>query len=99
MSPKTCLARVEEGEDPDLRRELERARNEAAWAEAMEDDSVVGFYLDLPAAARNDPGVEALAHRIGGLGAGVVPRSEVVVLQPECDGVRFVPVREHEIEW
>ncbi len=84
--------------DADLRRELERARNEAAWAAALEDDSVVGFYLDLPPAARQDPVVEALSHQMAGLGAGVVPRSAVVVLQPACDGVRFVPVRDFEVE-
>lgn len=84
--------------DADLRRELERARNEAAWAAALEDDSVVGFYLDLPAAARQDPVVEGLSHQMAGLGPGVVPRSAVVVLQPVCDGVRFVPVRDFEVE-
>ena len=95
----SALARGESAADPDVRREVERARNEAAWAQAMEDDSVVGFYLALPEQAREDPAVEALAHRVGGLGAGVVARSEVVVLQPVCDGVRYVPVREHEVEW
>lgn len=84
--------------DADLRRELERARNEAAWAAALEDDSVVGFYLDLPPAARQDPVVEALSHQMAGLGPGVVPRSAVLVLQPVCDGVRFVPVRDFEVE-
>ena len=84
--------------DADLRRELERARNAAAWAAALADDTVVGFYLELPPAARQDPVVEALSHQMGGLGAGVVPRSAVVVLQPACDGVRFVPVRDFEVE-
>lgn len=85
-------------DDPDLQREIERARNETAWVAAMRDDKVVGFYLQLPAQALQSPTVEALSHENRGLGPGVLRKGDIVVLQPECDGARFIPVLEDEIE-
>ena len=85
-------------EDPDLDRELRRASTEARWAMALEDDRIVGFLLDLPESALETPTVEALAHQSQGLGPGVFRKAEILVLQPECDGARFIPVTEHDIE-
>lgn len=85
-------------EDPDLQREIERARNEARWVAAMRDDKIVGFFMQLPAHALRSPTVEALSHENRGLGPGVLRKGDIVVLQPECDGVRFIAVLEDEIE-
>lgn len=85
-------------EDPDLQREIERARNEARWVAAMRDDKVVGFFVQLPMHARRSPTVEALSHENRGLGPGVLRKGDIVVLQPECDGARFIAVLEDEIE-
>lgn len=84
--------------DPDLQREIQRAHAEAQWALSLDDDRVVGFLLDLPAAALENPTVEALAHQSQGLGPGVFRKADVLVLQPECDGARFIAVSEHDIE-
>ncbi|MDR9432453.1 MAG: hypothetical protein RI539_01300 [Spiribacter sp.] len=85
-------------DDPDLNRELQRAQAEAQWALSLDDDHVVGFLLDLPATALENPTVEALAHQSQGLGPGVFRKADVLVLQPECDGARFIPISEHDIE-
>ncbi|MDN5851110.1 MAG: hypothetical protein L0H63_15990 [Nitrococcus sp.] len=85
-------------EDPDLQREIERAHNEVHWVTAMRDDKVVGFFLQLPTQALRSPTVEALSHENRGLGPGVLRKGDIVVLQPECDGARFVAVLEDEIE-
>lgn len=85
-------------DDPDLERELQRVRTEARWAEAQDDDQIVGFLLRLPSAAEDSPTAEALAHQSQGLGPGVFRKGDIVVLQPECDGARFVPVSAHEVE-
>ena len=84
--------------DPDLSREISRAVTETRWAMALDDDRVVGFLLDLPAAALENPTVEALAHQSQGLGPGVFRKGDILVLQPECDGARFLPVSVHDIE-
>lgn len=85
-------------EDADLQREIERAHNEARWLAAMRDDKVVGFFLQLPTQALRSPTAEALSHKNRGLGPGVLRKGDIVVLQPECDGARFVAVLEDEIE-
>ncbi|MDN5869704.1 MAG: hypothetical protein L0H73_03120 [Nitrococcus sp.] len=85
-------------EDADLQREIERARNEVRWLAAMRDDKVVGFFLQLPTQALSAPSVEALSHENRGLGPGVFRKGDIVVLQPECDGARFIAVLEDEIE-
>lgn len=89
---------TEASQDADLQREIERAHAETQWALTLDDDGVVGFLLDLPAAALENPTVEALAHQSQGLGPGVFRKADVLVLQPECDGVRFIPVSAHDIE-
>lgn len=84
--------------DPALNRELQRAHAEAHWALALDDDRIVGFLLDLPAEALETPTVEAMAHQSQGLGPGVFRKADILVLQPECDGARFIPVTDHDIE-
>lgn len=84
--------------DPALDRELQRARAEAQWAMALDDDRIVGFLLDLPAEALETPTVEAMAHQSQGLGPGVFRKADILVLQPDCDGARFIPVTDHDIE-
>lgn len=84
--------------DPDLQREVDRARNEVHWVAAMRDDKVVGFFMQLPAHALQSPTVQALSHDNKGLGPGVFRKGDIVVLQPECDGARFIAVLEDEIE-
>lgn len=85
-------------EDPDLQREVERVCNETHWVAAMRDDKVVGFFVQLPAHALRSPTVEALSHENRGLGPGVFRKGDIVVLQPECDGARFIAVLEDEVE-
>jgi hypothetical protein len=84
--------------DRDLQREVDRARNEAKWTAAQADDKVVGFFLMLPESAHDSPVAEAVSHDSHGLGPGIYRKGDIVVLQPECDGARFVPVLEDEIE-
>lgn len=84
--------------DPDLQREVDRARTEARWTAAQGDDKVVGFFMTLPEAALDSPTAEALSHENHGLGPGVFRKADIVVLQPDCDGARFHPVLEDEIE-
>lgn len=84
--------------DAALAHELERARNEARWAEAEESEEIVGFRLELPPAALLERACREILKLDRGLGAGVFPKTQVVVLPPGCSGARFVPVREHEIE-
>jgi hypothetical protein len=85
-------------DDADLAREMQRADNESRWAMALDDEHVVGFLMDLPETALEQPTVEALAHQSQGLGPGVFRKADILVLQPECDGARFIPVTEHDIE-
>lgn len=95
-----ALARGERSapDDPDLSRELQRVELEAQWAMALDDDRIVGFLLELPESALDSPTVEALAHQSQGLGPGVVRKADVIVLQPDCDGARFIALSEHDIE-
>ena len=86
------------GADPLLTREIERARREARWAQLAESDDVVGFHMQLPGAALLDPKCRALLKADHGLGAAVFRKAEIVVLPAACDGARFTPVYEHEIE-
>lgn len=85
-------------DDPDLERELRRVATETEWARALDDERVIGFLIEFPDAALETPTVEALAHQSQGLGPGIVRKADILVLQPECDGVRFIPVTEHDIE-
>ncbi len=85
-------------EDPDLQREIDRVYNEVQWVAAQRDDKIVGFFLQLPASVKRSPAMEALGHSNNGLGPGVFRKGDIVVLQPECDGVRFIAVLEDEIE-
>ncbi len=84
--------------DPLLAREIERARSEARWAKLAESDDVVGFHMQLPGVALLDPKCRALLKADHGLGAAVFRKAEIVVLPAACDGARFTPVYEHEIE-
>ncbi|MCO6439896.1 MAG: hypothetical protein J5I81_02160 [Nitrococcus mobilis] len=85
-------------EDPDLQREIDRVHNEVQWVAAQRDDKIVGFFLQLPAQAKRSPAMDALGHHNSGLGPGVFCKGDIVVLQPECDGARFIAVFEDEIE-
>ncbi|MDZ7810265.1 MAG: hypothetical protein U5L11_09080 [Arhodomonas sp.] len=58
--------------DPDLQREVDRARQEVRWTAAQTEDSVVGFHLVVPEGAAEDATVEALAHAGRGLGPGCI---------------------------
>ncbi|TVO61063.1 hypothetical protein FPL09_02590 [Spiribacter vilamensis] len=84
--------------DADLERELQRVQTETDWALALDDERIIGFLLDLPDSAMDIPTVEALAHQSQGLGPGIFRKADILVLQPECDGARFIPVTEHDIE-
>lgn len=86
-------------QDSDLRREIERVHQEVQWLDAQYDDSIVGFLLELPESAKESPTVEALSHQMEGLGPGVFRKADIIVLQPDCDGARFSPLTEHDLEW
>lgn len=86
------------GGDALLAREIERARNEARWAQLAESEAVVGFHLRLPPAALLDGKCRELLKADRGLGAAVFRKAEIVVLPAACDGASFTPVYEHEIE-
>ncbi|MBS3785618.1 MAG: hypothetical protein KGY57_02300 [Gammaproteobacteria bacterium] len=87
-----------ESVDPDVQRELRRAREQTNWAILMEDDAVAGFLLKLSDDALATPRGEALAHQSFGLGPGIFRKADIPVLQPECDGAVFLPISQHEIE-
>lgn len=89
---------AEASTDADLKRELQRVHTETDWALALDDERIIGFLLDLPDSAMEIPTVEALAHQSQGLGPGIFRKADILVLQPECDGARFIPVTEHDIE-
>lgn len=84
--------------DPTVRRELSRARQEAAWTEASQSDRVVGFSIQLSSEAAQHPVCEHLLNDNHGLGPTVFRKHEIVVLRPECDGCTFKPVYADEIE-
>jgi hypothetical protein len=86
-------------DDRDLQREIDRVHQEVQWLDAQYDDAVVGFLLELPEVAKESPTVEALSHQMEGLGPGVFRKADIIVLQPDCDGARFSPVTEHDLEW
>lgn len=83
---------------PVLRRELERARNEARWTQAAEADDVIGFRLELAPAALLDRSCRQVLKADHGLGSAVFRKAEIVVLPAACEGARFFPVYAHEIE-
>ena len=83
---------------PVLRRELERAHNEARWAQAAEADDVIGFRLELAPAAVLDRSCREALKADHGLGSAVFRKEEIVVLPAACEGVRFFPVYAYEIE-
>ena len=87
-----------ESADPDVQRELRRAREQTNWAILMEDDAVAGFLLKLSDDALATSRGEALAHQSFGLGPGIFRKADIPVLQPECDGAVFLPISQHEIE-
>lgn len=95
----TALEQNESGNaDALVAREVERARAEARWTQLAESDAVVGFHLQLPGAARLDAACREILKSDHGLGAAVFRKFEIVVLPPACDGARFTPVYDHEIE-
>lgn len=83
---------------PVLRRELERAHNEARWAQAAQVDEVIGFRLELAPAALLDRSCRQALKADRGLGSAVFRKAEIVVLPAACEGARFFPVYAHEIE-
>jgi len=100
---EALLRSLERGEhshpaSPHLQRELDRALREVRWTAAQTDDKIVGFYMQVPERLMDDPGVEAMSHENQGLGPGVFRKADILVLQPQFDGVRFIPVLEDEIE-
>lgn len=97
---RDCLAKGRTRvSDPDLQREIDRVHQEVQWLDAQYDDSVIGFLIELPESAKESPTVEALSHQMEGLGPGVFRKADIVVLQPDCDGARFTPLTEHDLEW
>lgn len=97
---RDCLAKGHgRVSDPDLQREIDRVHQEVQWLDAQYDDSVIGFLIELPESAKESPTVEALSHQMEGLGPGVFRKADIVVLQPDCDGARFTPLTEHDLEW
>ncbi|HET8700452.1 MAG TPA: hypothetical protein VFL97_02155 [Nitrococcus sp.] len=85
-------------QDPDLQREIERSCTETRWTAMMRDEKVVGFLVQLPTHALRSPTAQALSRADQGLGPGVLRKGDIAVLQPECDGARFIAVLEDEIE-
>jgi len=85
-------------EDEHLAREAHRACVEARWARAAASDKVVGLYLRLGPRAQSHPACQALLAEDHGLGAGVFPKSHVLVLPADCLDYDYVPVLEDEVE-
>ena len=84
--------------EPDLVRELRRARDEAAWAAAATSTRVVGFRVTLEATAAQHTECQATLQADHGLGGGVIRKADVIVLQPACGAPRCTPVLVDEVE-
>jgi hypothetical protein len=85
-------------DDPDARREVHRARVEARWARAAQDEGVVGFRVELGPEAATDPLCRTILNEDNGLGAGVFPKTRILVMPPCCTDYDYRAVREHEVE-
>ncbi|NIR31597.1 MAG: hypothetical protein GWN84_20255 [Gammaproteobacteria bacterium] len=92
------LAGAENADDDDVLREAHRARVETRWAQAAREDGVVGFFLRLGPRAAADPRCRTLLDVDYGLGAGVIPKTHILVPPPCCRDYDYVPVRDHEVE-
>ncbi len=78
-------------------REVARIYTEADLLRAMMNPGLVGFRLVIEEGAANRPRCQRYAMLDAfGLGAGVVPPHEILVLPPWCDQIRWEPVYEEE---
>ena len=88
------------GEEPAIRatilRELARIHNETERFLAMQQPHLLGYQMVLDRVAKRVDCKRYAAVDMFGLGAGVVPAHEIVVLPPCCDGVRWQPIYEDE---
>jgi len=97
------MAALAEDESPaaveeDLAVELRRVRAEAQLSRELDSAKVVGFRVELGAAAQQHPAAAALLGADFGLGAAVYPSTRVVVLPPSCLDYAYRPVLEDEVE-
>lgn len=80
-------------------REVNRAHSEAYWFSGMEHPDVVGYRMLIQ---DNVADMEKCAKIVAcdnyGMGSGVFPKHEIVVLPPCCDGTSFLAVFSDEID-
>ncbi len=78
---------------PVVTREIERAFMESDLAASREKDEVVGFRLKVSARDAKDVFCRRITGAdLYGLGAGVFPKEEIVVLPPHCESIHWEPV-------
>ncbi|HXH03829.1 MAG TPA: hypothetical protein VNN09_10985 [Candidatus Competibacteraceae bacterium] len=77
-------------------REIERIHSEVKLAEQRQQEQVRGFRFRFSSNSRNKDFCARLAEAdLYGLGPGVFPRDEVVVLPPSCDQCWWEPVLQY----
>lgn len=79
-----------------IHRELARIHEETERFLAMQQPHLLGYRMILNRVANRSECQRYAAADVFGLGPGVVPAHEIVVLPPCCDGVRWQPVFEDE---
>ncbi|MCB1760232.1 MAG: hypothetical protein KDI68_10705 [Gammaproteobacteria bacterium] len=78
-----------------IAREIARILGEVQRFHLMMHPKLHGFRLEIPEhASQRKPCLRFLALDAYGLGPGVVPAHEIVVLPPCCDEVRWIPLYE-----
>lgn len=81
------------GEEPHIRaavsRELARIQDEMARFRTMQHPHLIGYRMVLEAVSDRQQCQRYACVDVFGLGAGVVPPHEIVVLPPCCDGIRW----------
>lgn len=77
-------------------RELARIQDEMARFTTMQHPDLVGYRMVLDGVNDREQCQRYAAVDVFGLGAGVVPPHEIVVLPPCCDGIRWLALYEQE---
>jgi len=90
---------------PIVAREINRAYQQANWVQAARHPDACGFHMEISSLLRNrewNPLGASVAEKLVecdsfGLGPGIYPKDEAVVLQPCCDLAHFEVVFKDEI--
>ena len=79
-----------------VRREMNRIHDEVERFLAMQQPHLLGYRMILDRAANLSDCRRYAVVDVFGLGPGIVPAHEIVILPPCCDGIRWQPLYEGE---